>query len=275
LNLSNRPENVVLVRQALSGLGETIGLDAIELNDMSTAVSEACNNVVMHAYDGDEGPMEVEVYAADEPEVIVRDSGGGIHPRPKEPDELVVGGIGLPVIKALSDSVEFRDLDGHGTEVRMRFAPANAHGLDAPSDDRSIEPGRGDGALDDSMAIAVGPSSLAQAVLPRIMCALAARAQFSTDRISDTEMVADAIVAHAPESISADRLSVQIGLMPRNLRLRIGPFLSGHGERVFNDAAAEGLASVLEQLSDGHEISRAGGGDEVLDLQLVERDAKR
>ena len=60
LRLSNRAENVLLVRQALSGLAEAVGLDAVALNDVSTAVTEAANNVVLHAYEGDEGPLEVE-----------------------------------------------------------------------------------------------------------------------------------------------------------------------------------------------------------------------
>ena len=63
LSLSNRAENVLLVRQALSGLAEAVGLDPIALNDVSTAVTEACNNVVLHAYGGGEGPLEVELCA--------------------------------------------------------------------------------------------------------------------------------------------------------------------------------------------------------------------
>lgn len=271
LNLSNRPENVVLVRQTLSGLGETIGLDAIELNDISTAVSEACNNVVLHAYDGAEGPLEVEMYACKEPEVVVRDKGAGIHPRTADDDELVVGGIGMPVIRALSDAVEFRDLDGQGTEVRMRFAASNARALELPHSDHGIDldPARL-GQQADNMAIAVGPSLLARAVLPRIMCALAARAQFSTDRISDTEMVADAIAAHTEDSFSADRLNVEIGVTPHNLSLRIGPLQAGSGERVLESTTVDGLGSVLERLSDSHEVSREGT-DEVLGLRLAER----
>jgi serine/threonine-protein kinase RsbW len=59
LSLPNRPENVLVVRQALTGVAGAIGLDAVETNDLNTAVTEACNNVVMHAYGGDEGPLEV------------------------------------------------------------------------------------------------------------------------------------------------------------------------------------------------------------------------
>ena len=65
LRLSSRPENVLIVRQALRGLSEALGLDEIELNDISTAVTEACNNVVSHAYGELEGGvLEVQIDAS-------------------------------------------------------------------------------------------------------------------------------------------------------------------------------------------------------------------
>ena len=50
LVLSNRPENVALVRQALGGVAASVGIHEALLADIKTAVSEACNNVVLHAY---------------------------------------------------------------------------------------------------------------------------------------------------------------------------------------------------------------------------------
>ena len=145
LNLSNRAENVLVVRQALTGVGETLGLDAIETNDLNTAVTEACNNVVLHAYEGEEGPLEVEVYALSGGiAVVVRDHGRGIRPR-SGGDEEVHPGIGLPVIQALTRRVQFRDLSPGGTEVRMEFAarqaretgPLNGDGWEARASDSS------------------------------------------------------------------------------------------------------------------------------------------
>ena len=74
LTLSNKPENVLLVREMLTGVAEMVDLDGSDLNDIRTAVTEACNNVVLHAYEGDEGPLEVEVYggAHSALEVVVR-----------------------------------------------------------------------------------------------------------------------------------------------------------------------------------------------------------
>ena len=79
LNLASSPRNVLLVRQVLAGLAEPLKLDRIEFNDLVTSVSEACNNIAMHAYAGGEGPMDVEVFAsARELCVVVRDHGRGM-----------------------------------------------------------------------------------------------------------------------------------------------------------------------------------------------------
>ena len=59
LKLSNRSENVLLVREMLTGVSETVELDSSDLYDIRTAVTEACNNVVVHAYRGEEGLMEI------------------------------------------------------------------------------------------------------------------------------------------------------------------------------------------------------------------------
>jgi len=273
LNLSNRAENVLLVRQALSGLSETISLDPVELNDVSTAVSEACNNVVMHAYSGGEGPLEVEVYAIDHQiEVVVRDHGLGMRQRTEHADDLV-GGIGLPVIRALTHSVDFNSVEGGGTEVRMRFATGHTTALRwAAPDEHRAKPPRAPDAIGAGMtSLTVGPPRLARSVLPRVLSALAARSYFSTDRISDTQLLADALVAHSESAIDGERLSVEITVAPRDLRLRLGPLQQGRAASVLEETSVDGLGSLLERLSNGHEVS-TDGAVETLDLHLAERD---
>ena len=53
--------------------------------------------------------------------------------------EEVSGGIGLPVIQALSDSVEFRDVPGGGTEVAMHFEGACSEPLEETEDVEGAE----------------------------------------------------------------------------------------------------------------------------------------
>ena len=79
LQLANRPENVMLVREVLTGVAEALALDGSDLIDIHTAVTEACNNVVQHAYAGEEGPLDVVVeLAPGAVTVVVRDWGVGI-----------------------------------------------------------------------------------------------------------------------------------------------------------------------------------------------------
>ena len=52
LELPSIPENLTLVRGMLGGVAELREMDPELLDDVKTAVSEAANNVVMHAYLG-------------------------------------------------------------------------------------------------------------------------------------------------------------------------------------------------------------------------------
>jgi serine/threonine-protein kinase RsbW len=270
LTLWNRPENVLVVRQALTGVADSLALDAIETNDLNTAVTEACNNVVLHAYGGGEGPLEVDVCAlAGAIAVVVRDRGGGIRPNAQD-GEAIHSGIGLPVIRALSRHVEINDRPGGGTEVRMEFAAPQATALGplASEGPQPRGPMRAEPA--NTLAISLAPTSLAREVLPRVLCALAARAHFSTDRISDVQLVADVLAANAGDSISGSHLEVGVTIAPRNLELRLGPLHVGHGESLIA-AAADGLAPVIERLTDeSHRVARADSG-ETLELRLVEQ----
>jgi anti-sigma regulatory factor (Ser/Thr protein kinase) len=127
------PESVGIARQALAGLCEALAVEPKVLADVKLAVTEACTNCVVHAYGGNSIPpdhryFEVEAHPDDaELVVLVRDFGRGIAPRA----ESVGLGLGLPLIAALSRTVEIRGVadGGSGTEVMMTF------GLHDPIDD--------------------------------------------------------------------------------------------------------------------------------------------
>jgi anti-sigma regulatory factor (Ser/Thr protein kinase) len=271
LNLSNRPENVLVVRQALTGVAEKLGLDAVETNDLNTAVTEACNNVVQHAYEGEEGPLEVEVYGLDGAvDVVVRDHGIGIRPHAEDSAEAHAG-IGLPVIHALTQSVGFSNLPGGGTEVRMQFAAPGTGGLEPlPEDAKEARTNGTQAELAATVEMSLGPSTVAQAVLPRVLSALAARAYFSTDRISDVQLVADTLAANSHDSIIGSHLGVAVELAPRNLELRIGPLRLGSAKLLI-DATTDGLGEVIDRLTDEQTVA-ASDSTETLALRMVERE---
>jgi serine/threonine-protein kinase RsbW len=266
LHLSNRPENVLLVRQALNAMAEPIGLDGVTLNDIATAVTEACNNVVLHAYGSEEGPLDVEVFcSAGAIEATVRDRGAGI-PAPLATAPETAAGIGLPVIRALARHVELGTGAENGTEVRMEFATPGIRPLQAGGEKRFEPPPLRTAELATTTWLTLTPLPLARAVLPRLLCVLAARAHFSTDRISDAELLADVLLAEAPELIGPGRLDVAVSVKPRDLELRIGPLRSG-GARPTVHSALDGLGSLIEQLTSHRAVARIGSS-EMLELRL-------
>lgn len=120
LALPARAENIAIVRHALGGFAEAFAVPETKLADIRLAVTEACANVVVHAYpDGEEGTMEVLASMEDGEMVVrVRDWGSGIRPRPDSPGL----GLGLSLIAALAETVQLGHDDAEHTEVRMTFA---------------------------------------------------------------------------------------------------------------------------------------------------------
>jgi serine/threonine-protein kinase RsbW len=206
LQLRNQPENISLIRTTLAGVAEAIDLPPEALDDVKTAVTEAANNVVLHAYQGDQGSLEVDIHIASSAlTVAVRDEGIGISGQANAPEHSILkpdgplaggelaGGslkLGLPLIVALASRVEFRMRPAGGTEVRMEFAtppPSNLRTeFELAAGEQSELLGQPEllerSELSAAATIAITPDSLARTVLPRLLCPLAARANFSTDR---------------------------------------------------------------------------------------------
>jgi len=127
LSLPARPENVAIVRHVLGGVGDALGVSSELLADVRLAVSEACANVVVHAYrDVEEGLLDLEVSAGPGAlDIVVRDQGRGMAPRADSPGL----GVGLPLIASIAETLELSNAPGGGTEVRMSFVlPADEFG---------------------------------------------------------------------------------------------------------------------------------------------------
>jgi anti-sigma regulatory factor (Ser/Thr protein kinase) len=118
LVLPARPENVAVVRHALGGFGDAYDIPDQALADIKLAVTEACTNVVVHAYPDGDGPLGISAWMADERlTVVVHDEGRGMLPRPDSPGL----GLGLPLIATLAESLELGTGSDERTEVRMTF----------------------------------------------------------------------------------------------------------------------------------------------------------
>jgi serine/threonine-protein kinase RsbW len=87
---------------------------------MRLAVTEACTNVVRHAYDDREpGQLEIVIRpdGGDVLQVIVSDHGRGIGPSP----DTAGPGLGLPLIAALADALEIQHAPRAGSRLAMSF----------------------------------------------------------------------------------------------------------------------------------------------------------
>jgi serine/threonine-protein kinase RsbW len=107
-------------RQAVVAYAREHG--ALDPDGIALAVSEAMSNAVLHAFVGATraGTVEVTVQRVrgNGLEVVVADDGRGLEPRSDSPGL----GLGLPLMTAISQRLEFETRTGGGTSVRMHFA---------------------------------------------------------------------------------------------------------------------------------------------------------
>ncbi len=124
LSVTATPAHVSVARRSVADVAAMTGLDAEQRASVSLAVSEACSNVVVHAYAGTApGELYVRAEAQDgRLVVVVGDRGAGMAPRSDSPGI----GLGLPLMASLCSSLEVRERAGGGTEICMTFESAAA-----------------------------------------------------------------------------------------------------------------------------------------------------
>ena len=120
LTLPARPENVAVIRHVLGAFAEALRLPDGLVQDLRLAVTEACTNVVRHAYpSGTPGPMEISLRPDDEAvRVVIADRGRGVGTSADTSGP----GLGLPLIAAIADQVDLQPIPGGGSRVAMTFA---------------------------------------------------------------------------------------------------------------------------------------------------------
>jgi anti-sigma regulatory factor (Ser/Thr protein kinase) len=125
----------------------------------------------------------------------------------------------------------------------------------------------------DLVLVRVTAGPLAGPVLGRVVSLLAARVDFSIDRLSDAQIVSDALAAHSAEHALDGHVGVAVREDERRLDLRVGPLYPGGGDHLVQATEVPGLGRLLEQLVDEVQVepTRTDDGDgEVLRLLLSE-----
>jgi serine/threonine-protein kinase RsbW len=252
--LPAKSENVTVIRHALAGLAEEIGMDEPGLADLKTVVTEACMNVVVHAYEGKPGPLAVEVTADEDGlTVFVRDEGIGIRPQADAARDSLR--LGLPLIAALSSSFSISGGLDRGTEITMRV-PLRGGGADGSGDPVEMKPFPAD-----RTEVVVDRSELLAPVLARVVGALAARRDLSVDRVSDAVLITDAIAVSAPSRFADGRVRLGLDERAGGIDLRLGPMEAGAAARIRQDLEVPDIGGSLESLADELTVEESDDGE--------------
>lgn len=124
LRVPSKAEYVSIVRAFVTDLSRRLGLCTSSVEDVQVAVSEACTNVVLHAYsDADHGSELVVRCGVKNGRLTVEiaDSGQGFANavgKPKYSRDRD-GGFGLVLIRNLMENVSLDSSPDQGTVVRM------------------------------------------------------------------------------------------------------------------------------------------------------------
>lgn len=132
------PHLLKSVRSLVRCYARELGYDDDTVDRIVLAVDEACTNAIRHAYHGDEeralslklgfddGSLSIEV--GDEGCPAPRERlGKRIEESPAEAGEIKPGGLGIPFMREVFDSVEFEAGEAQGNRVRLRLKQP-AHG---------------------------------------------------------------------------------------------------------------------------------------------------
>jgi serine/threonine-protein kinase RsbW len=128
LQVPSSTENLAMIREFVSAIGEQAGFNENETLKLALAVDEACTNVIEHAYQNEETHEVTVRVTVDEEEITfeVIDRGRGFDPTQEPPltlEELVrqrrSGGLGLRLIRTIMDDVQYRMSPGQRNELRM------------------------------------------------------------------------------------------------------------------------------------------------------------
>lgn len=254
MRLPARAENVAVVRHALAGLAEQIGMDETGVADLKTVVTEACMNVVVHAYPGGPGPLMVEA----EPDtegltVTVSDSGAGISPQAES--ERASLKLGLSLIAALSSSFSISGGLDRGTEVMMRLPLRERDGDSNGAAEKTPLPELV------GAEIAIGRTELLEPVLARMVGALAARRDLPVDRVSDAVLITDAIAGAAPGRFADGCVRLGLGESDEGLELRLGPMEKGAAGDIRRELDVPEIGGSLETLADEFVVEESDDGD--------------
>lgn len=139
LHVPSSTENLAMIRDFVASIGAKAGFDDNEVARITLAVDEACANVIEHAYSSDETRLVTIRATLDSADLSfeIVDNGRGFEPSQVSEDDVAElirrrksGGLGLRLIRAVMDDVQYQITPGEKNELRMVKHIRRGSGLD-------------------------------------------------------------------------------------------------------------------------------------------------
>lgn len=125
LRVPARPERLQLIRRVVEESAGALSCTSEAVQDLVSAVDEACQNIIRYAYKGDPDGVIVMRVRREGADIVIRliDYAEPVDPacvRPRPLDDLRPGGLGTRLIHAAVDVVEFEPpVDGAGNILKL------------------------------------------------------------------------------------------------------------------------------------------------------------
>ena len=250
--------NVALVRHALAGLAEGCGMDPTGISDLKTVVTEACMNVVVHAYPNETGPLEVDAEPLDEVlRIRIVDRGVGFQPRPDVDSPGSSLRIGLSLVATLSRNFTITGSSDGGTEVTIDLLLAQPGPPRHVHEDVEVEPAVKE------VRISASEARLLEGVLSRAVSAFVLRRDLGVDQVTDAILLADTVSQSSGLAFGGDELSFALADGDGGIDLTVGPLGAGGGERLRRGLELPDEIGTVETLVDRVEIESRDDGEYV------------
>jgi serine/threonine-protein kinase RsbW len=112
------PSHLAELRELVRTFGQDCEMPGEAIDAMVLAAHEACANVCVHAYGEEGGPLHLRGWRLDDGLALEVSDNGTPVAKPK-PGRL--GGLGLGIIRDLSDGVDIEGPGPYGTRLAMTF----------------------------------------------------------------------------------------------------------------------------------------------------------
>lgn len=124
LEIKSHPRYLSLVRSISFELARMAGFRETEAKDLRLVLDEACTNIIKHSYHYDyTRSIILNFYLYnDRFEVLLQDFGDKVPPskiRSRDIDEIRPGGLGVYIIKKLTDVMEYDGTSDEGPRLRL------------------------------------------------------------------------------------------------------------------------------------------------------------